>query len=458
MATLRRIRPTPTNDDLRNPHRGICTFQHFNGDELYPDARWDENGPTVFPLSPGRRYLARDTVKGYLPSTVAYCRWFWRVIEPVEGKYDFTVIDQSLEMCRQRKQTLAVRLMAFGSVGETQMPEWYAKKYPVVSWKHGNRGPITIPVHDSKEYFEKWGGLIREFARRYDGHELLESVDLAITGPWGEGAGDTSDETIGRFTQLYKQVHPKTQLLCQIDDNQFGIGLRAGLGWRADCFGDIRCFESLEVRKDLSFNHTFDAYPQQVHLCGATDQWKTAPVHLEVCGVPLSWFRDNYDIDLILQQGLKFHATYFMPKYTYLPDEWIEKFKVFCRHLGYRYILRQAQLPTQVQAGGNFEFRTWIENVGVAPIYRRYDLVLRLRQEGAGEFFVPLADVDIRQWLPGDFVTHRTLPLPAGLRPGWAEVCVGLVDPASQAPRVRFAVNEQYSDGWVDLGGMEITA
>ena len=27
-----RVRPTPSNAYLGNPHKGICTFQHFNGD------------------------------------------------------------------------------------------------------------------------------------------------------------------------------------------------------------------------------------------------------------------------------------------------------------------------------------------------------------------------------------------------------------------------------------------
>jgi len=90
-----RVRPAPTEDYLANPHKGCCTFQHFNGDELFPDATWSEEGPTEFPPLGGRRAPSGEggsVVKGYLPTTVAYCRWFWRLMEPEKGKLDFSVI------------------------------------------------------------------------------------------------------------------------------------------------------------------------------------------------------------------------------------------------------------------------------------------------------------------------------------------------------------------------------
>lgn len=470
MAEMYCVRPTAVDTYLGNPHKGICTFQRFNGDELNPGERWSEEGPLEFPAAKAL------VIPGYLPSTVAYCRWFWRVVEPEEGKFDFSMIDRSLETCQQRGQTLAVRLMAFGYIDQPQIPDWYAGRYPTARWQTGRGSELIVPVHDSPEYFDKWGTVIREFGRRYDGHPLLESVDLAIVGPWGEGSGDCTVETMRKFTQLYKEVHPRTTLLCQIDGEQFAVGIQAGCGWRADCFGDLRSGGSTTLRKDLSFNHTYDAYPRQVCLAGANDTWRTMPVHFEACGVPLMWHRQGYDIDLIIQQGWKSHATYFMPKSTYLPDAWREKLITFCRHLGYRFVYRQATVEAQVRQGGEFAFSSWIENVGVAPIYRKYDFALRFRQ-GSTEQIIVLDDQDIRRWLPGDVWIEKRIPVPAGLKPGWvklsAALCTGLNDangqtvvngtprindPAAKTPKVRFAVREQFSDGWVDLGGIEIVA
>ena len=88
-----------------NPHKGFCTFQRFNGDPLYPGAQWSEAGPRELPRT------GSDVAEGYLPTTVAYCRWFWETVEPEEGRLDFTVVEKALETARQRGQTLHVRLM-----------------------------------------------------------------------------------------------------------------------------------------------------------------------------------------------------------------------------------------------------------------------------------------------------------------------------------------------------------
>ncbi|HEY3324647.1 MAG TPA: DUF4832 domain-containing protein [Planctomycetota bacterium] len=446
---VRRFRPTPTNEDLGNPHKGCCTFQHFSGDELFPGTTWSEEGPLVFPAP-----KQLPVIDGYLPSTVSYCRWFWTVMEPEKGRYDFSMIDKALETCAQRGQTLAVRLMAYGSSTQPQVPVWYAQKYPMAERKLKS-AVWRVPVHDAPEYVEHWGGFVREFARRYDNNPLLESIDVTYIGPWGEGDGECSPEQCRRFAQLWREAFKRTPRLCMIGGDQMRAGIQSGAGWRCDCFGDLRNAGSHEVARTSSWNHTFDLYPWEIHEGGADEQWKKAPVHYETCWVPLAWHQQGYDIDLIIQQGLKFHGTYFMPKSTALPQAWMEKLADFCRHLGYRYIFRQALLDSKVPVGGAFMFKSWIENVGVAPIYRKYDLAIRFRQ-GDLEEIVTVGDVDIRTWLPGDVLLDKKIKLPAGLKPGWSELAVGLIDPQTKEARVSFAAKEVFSNRWLALGGIEV--
>ena len=99
--------------------------------------------------------------------------------------------------------------------------------------------------------------------------------------------------------------------------------------------------------------------------------------------------------------------------------------------------------------------QSWIENVGVAPIYRRYNFALRLKQ-GDHEEIIVLDDIDIRKWLPGDVIINRAVPLPASIKSGWADLAVGLIDPASKEARISFAVEEVFSDRWAALGGIEV--
>lgn len=462
------VRPTPTDEYLANPHKGCCTFQRFNGDPLYGDVKWSESGPLEFPAAahkhatwpPLPEGADAGTTPGYLPSTVAYCRWFWAVLEPQEGTHDFSMIDGSLATAHARGQTLAVRLMPFGFVpgGQPGLPDWYAARHPTQPY---HEVAHAAPVYDSPEYLDMWGRLIRAFAEQYDGDPRLESVDVAFIGPWGEGEGVCGQAQCERFAELYREAFALTPRLALPAGNpatgdQLRSCITRGSGWRADGFGDLmQPANHPAVPLHLAWNHMYDCYPRRLSEAGAADAWQTAPVHFETMWVPMFWYEHRFDIDFILQQGLKYHATYFMPKSAALPEPWIEKLSSFCRRIGYRYVFRQATIDRQVQRGGQFTFQAWIENVGVAPIYRKYDFAVRLRQDDR-EHIEVLNDIDIRTWLPGDAWIDRRIPLPESFRPGWVELSAGLIDPRTREARVSFAVKERYGNRWTPLGGIEI--
>ncbi|MDD5679373.1 MAG: DUF4832 domain-containing protein [Kiritimatiellae bacterium] len=461
---VRHWRYTPTDEYLANPHKGCCTFQRFNGDPLYPGTAWSEEGPLNGAQAPEASIgipglKPPSVVRGYLPTTVAYCRWFWAKLEPEQGRYDFSMIDKALEACREHDQTLAVRLMPFGFVssGQPGLPAWYDSRFPKVpyaNWKEG------VPNYNSAEYLELWGNLNREFARRYDAHPLMESVDVAFLGPWGEGDGACNQKQIDRFAEMYRKAFVHTPRLALIGGDpltgdQLRAGIERGSGWRADSFGDLGHDMAHPSPLHFRVNHMYNCYPRRLAEAGAQDAWKSAPVHAEVGLVPMEWRRLGHDIDFIIEQGYKYHLTYFMPKSTALPEPWMDKLAAFCEKIGYRFVFRQATLSRRVRSGEKLVFRAWIENVGVAPLYRRYDFALRFQQADRKQI-VSFDDVNVRAWLPGDVWIDRMISLPEGLQPGWVEVSAGLLDHVTRQPRVNFAIKERFADRWALLGGFEV--
>ncbi len=439
---------------LSNPGKGCATFQRFNGDPLNEGTGWSEEGPLTFPLP------RTDVAAGYLPSTVSYCRWFWDVLEPAPGRLDFSMIEGALAMARARGQSVQVRLMPFGAHGQPQLPGWYRARYRATpSREHGPEKAFLEPDYDSPEYFDRWGRVIAAFARRFDGHPDLESVDIAFIGPWGEGAGNPKPRTVDRFINLYMKVHTKTIVLANTDGLQFAAGVRRGTGWRCDCYGDLRRRGGGNVPSHLGWNHTYEAYPQQVHAAKATDVWRTRPVVFESCATPLTWFQTWFtepgDLDLVLRQGYKFHVSVFMPKSNLIPREYLQPLAEFCDRIGYRLVLRQVKWGETAKRGGPLPTAWWIENTGVAPLYRRVVPALRLVR-GRGEAVVPLRD-DARTWLPGDAILDRTVTVPRALSAGRAQVFAGLVDPGSRKPVVRFASEGADAAGWLPLGDLRLT-
>ncbi len=445
----KKVRPAELKAPLLNPHKGCATFQRFNGDPLYPTLRWSEEGPTEFPA---RQF---DVTPGYLPTTLSYCRWFWPLFEREEGKIDFTIVEKALATAAERGQTLQVRLMPHGTATQPKVPEWYRKKYKTVERvTHKGYEPCNTPVYDAPEFVDCWGRVITEFGRKFDGDPRLESVDVSFIGPWGEGAGECSEDAIDRMVAIYKAAHPKTPLMTMISGYKMKAGVKAGMGWRLDCFGDLGIFKTPEIPPDQWWNHHFDSYPQQVVGCGAEKAWEHAPITLESCGVPQHWFDGNFDLDFIIQQGLKFHGSVLMPKSAKLPEAWMGRLSQFCNDLGYRFVLRQFKLDARIKAGDPFEWWAWIENVGVAPIYRPYTLAVRATQ--GSRVFYHHSPADIRAWLPGDACLHGSVSLPREFSAGSVMLHVALVDPATNAPKVRFASGPVDPDGWLPLAAVEI--
>ncbi|MFC1525697.1 DUF4832 domain-containing protein [Candidatus Latescibacterota bacterium] len=425
---------------LTNPHKGCATFQRFAGDPLNDGTRWSEEGPLSFPAAD------REVAEGYLPSPVSYCRWFWEVFEPEEGSIDWSVVEGALATAAARGQTLQVRLMPHGSQKQPQLPGWYRDKYPTREGGKKRGQSYVEAIYDGPEYLETWGRVIADFGERFDGHPTLESVDIAFIGPWGEGAGEISEAQVERFVDRYAVAHPVTPLLINTDGYQFPCGIRKGAGWRCDCFGDLGFF-------GRKWNHTYDFYPMAAVKAGAQDRWQTRPVTFETCGVPASWKEQDFDLDFILRQGYKFHCSVFMPKSNPIPEEYVDPLAAFCDRIGYRFVLRQTTWERKVARGGRMGLTMWIENTGVAPIYRPYQLALRV-QAGEADLVLPLG-VDAQDWQPGDAWIEKALRLPDSLT-GTARLAVGLVHPDTQEPRVRFAVEETDDQGWVPVGETEI--
>ena len=467
---IQRVRPAESDEYIPNPHRGTTTFQRFQGDATY--AAWitsDTHGPIRFdadaPAADNEKYVPR--------TTLSYCRWPWRWLEPAKGKYNWNLVDRSLKVARRRGQTLQVRFQPYtrrvdyaaepiqarchppGS--SVNVPDWYWDTG--ARWVKAGKYAPNEPDSNDPQYLRHFGDFVRAFARRYDGHPDLESVDVAYAGFWGESGGNTTPQTARRLVDIYLRSFRKTQLLSMLG----GPGCkhaadktrdtRRHVGWRADCFGDLREPTALPVPPELCWNHTFDAYPMSIEKCGLKDAWTAAPVTMETCGNPASWFLGNYDLDVILREGCRYHMSVFMPKNVFFPEAFRDRLIAFDKKIGYRFALRQLRLPLECKRGGKIRVQFFIDNVGCAPIYRPYALAVRFRQ--AARRKVVRLRADIRTWMPGHTWFEEALVVPKGLRNGEVKIDLVIVDDRNR-PKVWFAIADKTHDGWHPLTSMDV--
>jgi hypothetical protein len=444
------VRPVETHDVLVNPGMGITTFQRFNGDPPNAGLEWSEEGPTT-KLSPAA------TAPEYPDTSIAYCRWFWDVIEPEPGKFRWDIVDNAIVEARTHHQRLAIRLMPYDP--KHPLPEWYRSSGARRSNKPTEKdGAIWQPDFTDPLYLKYWGELVAAAGERYDGSTDLDTVDISSIGYWGEGWSPYMPPFSYQKAAIdvWLDAFKRTPLLMNFDEQQaLTYGTEHGAGWRLDCLGDMRLTsDNKDFRAEM-----LTVYPQQVVRASIQNVWQRSPVSLETCWVPGYWLKQGWDVNYILDQALRWHVTSVNIKSSVIPPAWKTVFDEFQKKMGYRFILRRLEYPKEARAGMMLPVHMWWLNAGVAPVYREYWLAMRLKPASGGESAVIRVPVDVRSWLPGDAVFDGTLNVPENLKPGDYRVELGMLDPLTWpagSPAIRFANEGRQSDGWYDMGSIVV--
>jgi len=141
-------------------------------------------------------------------------------------------------------------------------------------------------------------------------------------------------------------------------------------------------------------------------------------------------------------------------KSSAIPPEWKKQFEEFKKKLGYRFILRRLEYPRAAKAGTMVPLHMWWLNAGVAPVYREYWLALELRSV-SGSVVIRLP-VDVRKGLPGDALFDGAVYIPENLKPGAYRFRLALLDPRTEQPAIKLAIEGRQPDGWYDLGAITV--
>lgn len=163
---------------------------------------------------------------------------------------------------------------------------------------------------------------------------------------------------------------------------------------------------------------------------------------------------DKEDVKYIFEQGLKWHMSTFNAKSSAVPEEWSPLVDDWLKKMGYRYVLRKFTYPSWVQPHGRIAFTSWWENKGVAPIYKKFLLAIRLKNEKKSAIMI--SNADITAWLPGDNVYDNDIFVPLDMPSGEYDLQVGIIDHQSHKPRVKLAMEGIDPEGWYTIGKMKI--
>ena len=489
---LIKVYPNEIQDVLTNPGIGFTTFQRFNGDTLNA-VRWTEGFPIEY-----QTFNGDLTNKNHPQSSIAYFRVYWYFMEPEQGKYNWAMLDKALRTAAERGQTLMLRIAPQATIG-SKAPEWLLKQEPafasyngdVPSWyrkivgeRKTERSRNWVIDPEDPRYVQYFGGLIAAIGQRYDGHPDLESVDISIVGPWGEGEGTgiLSQHTRNALLNSYLDNFKKTPLhflpnsterdpALQVKGTNIAASWPDGsnngegphmhhVGFRIDCWGDYNFGATIpnNFQNKSNWSHMRDFYPREFITMGFGEAWKKAPITFEICWTFTHWLEQlNFDekiASFMFDESLKWHISSFNAKSSPVPEAWKPLVDKWLNRMGYRFVVRQFMYPSFVYRQGQLSFTSQWENIGCAPIYKDFKVAVRLRN--TQKTIVLPVDADIREWLPGVIICDDKLYIPHDAPLGKYQLELAIVAPISLDARVQLAIEGKTNDGWYTIGEIEI--
>lgn len=432
-----------TREEAQNPNTGFMSFQHFKGEKLYSDiVVRPENNMTetenveCYPIPDDVPQNGKE--EGYHPedTTIVYIRVLWKEWEPEQGKYNYAFIQDILDKAKAHNQTLTFRLMAHSTRARDDVPEWLKGLMECPERPDGKR------VKDSPTdplFIKLFGKAIAELGKAFDNDPTFYTMDISLPGSWGEGHNLHlyPKEDLEELFDVYTDSFKNTRLIGQVFKPELieRTSKKCAVGVRGDGFG--------------SPFHIYEKYPPAFDRL--SDLWKTAPVSFEAFWWLCEWQRQGWDIDELIQVSLSWHISSFNAKSIPIPYEWKDKIEYWISKMGYHFKLDYFKFPDKAEKGDSVELKIGIDNVGVAPMYDKIPLYIKLKGE---KEYVIETNADVTKWLPGKFNQRFELELPEDIESGTYEIQIGIY--GTNYPLVYFATDAERDDKFYSVGKIDI--
>ena len=379
---------------LKNPHKGW--FWHYIDNGIgRPQYREEHDMNDDLSDFPGLNHL--------------YLRFDWSDIEKEKGVYDFSPLEDIMELWGKRGYRFSMRVCTF----ETSPSIPFAT--PKYVFEEGARcyscrgGKVIEPDYGDPIFLHYLEKFMIEFSKRYNGDKRIECIDVGTIGTWGEGHTENGTghiyplEVVKHHIDLHCKYFPDTPILCNDDHiaGRFGHGID-------EVMDMLEYVESRGIGiQDDSIccgGYAEDGGYDSMRAAWAFDRlYKTAPTCIENEHYHLTFSRPQHNRDgLTLMESLRrSHATY--AGFHGYPRPWLEKYKYiteYCANrLGYWYFLTAATVPSIMTATAYNKVTLEMENRGWAPAYNRYALKFKLTDKSGNEYVIN-ADFDNRALMP----------------------------------------------------------
>ena len=404
-----------------------------------------------------------NPLMGYVPSawynevsediSLLYMDITWAELEPEEGVYNWASIDEENQISRWRKEGkhLVLRFVCDipGEEAHMDIPEWlYEKSGKAGKWYDGEYGKGFAPDYNNPTIISCHEQAVKALGEHFGQDGLISYVELGSLGHWGEWHVNYSEgiQRIPREAVRDKYILPWTEAFPDamiLMRRPFASAEKYGFGLYNDMTGQPEATQSWLGW--INNGGEYDQTGEKNVIVPMKDFWKTAPSGGE--------FTSSLSMEEMLDTNLsgtvemirEAHTTFLGPK---IPDEnYVDGYKEVLKNMGYRLWISMAELKNT--AKGSRLKLTW-ENSGVAPMYKEWPVYVYIEDESGKLVEKSRISIKISSLLPGEKATTLTAleteRLNSLLEKGY-RLSVGIEDPMTELPCVRFAMEALYQEG-----------
>jgi hypothetical protein len=369
-----------------------------------------------------------------------YIRIPWSLLEPQEGVYDWSLIDDLEKKWVPKGMKFSFCITSKETNLQYATPKWVrdagAKGQDVVRSENWIVNTWE-PDYGDVVFLNKLENFHKAFAARYDGKDWVTEIVTGSIGTWGEGHSSFSSEKVypvevfKKHLDIYKRAYKKSQLVTGDDwikwqrnstevEELKAYASQLGYTYRDDSILVDYWLKNLpanqaSVAAPFLFESVYKKYPTTLEcehywLLKQNGNW----------AVPNGTGRGADNLKKAIEIT---HATY-VGFHGYL-DEWLNENPqialTLLNKMGYWYFPKLLDVNGSLKTGtSNNVSVTWL-NKGVAPAYHKYNLYMRLvsSTNASVKYEQPITKSDNTKW-NNDAETRETysISLPTNMAKG----------------------------------------
>lgn len=400
-------------------------------------------------INPGKGLVLRSSYQEQADEIVAvqYSRFKWSDLEPEKGEFNWDWVEDRLDYCKKNGKKFAFGVVNASTayLGEYVTPKWVFDEG--AEYYTYNKDGINqiVPVWTDEIFLRELNLFIEELAKRYDGNELIEFIDIRSYGNYGEqhlytigGDSITSEQLEELYIKPYVDNFKKTRLVNPWGENSYNNVYKS-------------CIDSgIAIRRDgiMKYSNGKEIFEYAYGKVPTIFEFYTSYDNLKKQGL---WSEDDF-----LKYIEEWKPSY-VECWPKMYEDNPEFVKYIANKIGYYFKLNGAKYNSQNEVGKRFDIKMDFINDGVAPLYENCVVYIGLLDENYNLIKKYKTNINPQNWQPEKTTTEDINIILNDIYSGKYIVAVGLfLNENDEKPTYLLGNTGKTDDNWYVMGNVKI--